>query len=309
MTAVVRAMRTRRAHGKLPQAVSDRRLAIALAAPATLLICVFALYPFVLSFVNAFNAVDVVTGAQSFVGLGNFRDVVTDPAIRAALMRTIAWSLGNIALQVVVGVAVALLLNAGLKGQNIARGLVLFPYMVPAIVVALVFRFMFNDVTGLVNYLLLQAHLISEPIGWLSDPGKVLPTLILVNVWKYSPFFIIIVLARLQTIPAELYEAVKMDGGGRRHSFAAVILPAIMPVLLVGMMLRTIWTAYDFDIPYLLSAGGGPGDSAVTVPLKIQSLAFDSQNIGGASALAVCTAILLMGASYFYLRSYQARDL
>lgn len=289
-------------------AVSDRRLAHLLVLPAFVLIAIFGVYPFVVAVLNSFNHVNISTGALTPVGLDNYVEVFADPQIRAAAWRSVVWTVSNLVLQVVLGVLIALLLNLDLKGQRIARLLVLVPYMVPAIVIALVFRFMFNDVTGVVNYALQSLGLINEPLSWLSDPTMMMTTLVLVNVWKYTPFFVIVVLARLQTIPRDLYEAVAVDGGGWWHRFTAVTLPSIVPVLLGGMILRTIWTAYDFDIPFLLSNGGGPSGSAVTVPLAIRALAFEQQQIGVASALAVCTAILLTGALYFYLRSFRAAE-
>lgn len=297
-----------RSEGTTPKArrtgLSDRQLALAMAAPAALLLLVFAIYPFLMAFWNSFNDVDINTGAAVFIGLENYKAIFTSPETVASMGRSAVWTVSNMVLQVILGVAVALLLNANLKGQRFTRGLVLFPYMVPAIVVALIFRFMFNDVTGIINYGMQKVGLIDEPISWLSDPRMLMTTIVLVNVWKYTPFFMIIVLARLQTISRELYEAVSVDGGGHRHRFTAVTLPAIVPVVLAGMLLRTIWTAYDFDLPFLLSNGGGPGAAAVTVPLEIRHLAFESQSIGQASALAVCAAILLTGASYFYIRGY-----
>ncbi|MGD7789369.1 carbohydrate ABC transporter permease [Propionibacteriaceae bacterium Y1700] len=286
------------------QGLTDRQLAIAMVLPAAVLIIIFAVYPFLIAVWNSFSDVDINTGATSFLGLDNYVSIFSTPAILASMGRSIVWTLSNMVLQVVIGVAVALLLNANLKGQGIFRGLVLFPYMVPAIVVALIFRFMFNDVTGVINFGLQKIGLIDEPMSWLSDPDMLMTTIVLVNVWKYSPFFMIVVLARLQTIDSSLYEAVSVDGGGWRHRFTAVTVPAIVPVVLAGMLLRTIWTAYDFDLPFLLSNGGGPGGAAVTVPLEIRHLAFEQQSIGQASALAVVAAILLTGASYFYIRGY-----
>jgi ABC-type sugar transport system permease subunit len=288
--------------------LTDKALAHLLVLPAFLLIVVFAVYPFFIATWNSFNYVDINTGATTPVGLENYVAIFTDADTRDAFMRTVYWTSSNMILQVVAGVAVAMLLNSGLRGQRLARVLVLIPYMIPAIVAALVFRFMFNDVTGVVNYALQAVGLIDEPLNWLSDPAMMMPTLVLVNVWKYSPFFIIIVLARLQSIPRDLYEAVGIDGGGWRHRMTAVTIPSVIPVVLAGMLLRTIWTAYDFDIPFLLSNGGGPSGSAVTVPLAIRSIAFDSHELGQASALAVCTAILLTGAAYFYLRGYRKSE-
>jgi multiple sugar transport system permease protein len=288
--------------------LSDRQLALALVGPAAVLLAIFAVYPFAMAVVNSVNHVDVTTGAREFAGGANFVAVLSDPQVRAAFARTVVWTVGNMAMQVTIGVGVALLLNAGLRGQTVARGLVLFPYMVPAIVVALIFRVLFNDVTGVVTYVLNRIGLVDGPLGWLSDPDIIMVTLVLVNVWKYSPFFVIVVLARLQTVREELYESVSVDGGGVWHRFRVVTLPSIAPVLLVALLLRTIWTAYDFDIPYLLSSGGGPAGSAVTVPLAIRSIAFEAQSIGRASALAVCTAILLLAAAFVYLRGYRKRE-
>lgn len=288
--------------------LTDRQLAVAMVAPAAILILLFAVYPFLMAAYNSFNDVDINTGATVFNGLDNYVAIFSDPASVAAIVRSVVWTISNMILQVVLGVAVALLLNAGLRFQSAVRGLVLFPYMVPAIVVALIFRFMFNDVTGIINYGLQQIGIIDQPISWLSDPRTLLGTIVLVNAWKYTPFFMIIVLARLQTIPSELYEAVAVDGGHARHRFTTVTLPAIVPVVLAGAMLRTIWTAYDFDLPFLLSNGGGPEQAAVTVPLAIRSLAFETQSIGQASALAVCTAILLTGAAYFYMRGFRRAE-
>ena len=304
---------TRRGHGsdhepKQKRYLSDKALAYILISPALILILVFAVYPFIIAVINSFNLVDINTGLKTPVGLENYVAIFTDEQTRASLFRSVSWTTSNMILQVVTGVAVALLLNINLKGQRIARVLVLIPYMVPAIVAALVFRFMFNDVTGVVNYVLMKVGFIDQPLNWLSDPAMMMPTLVAVNVWKYAPFFIIIVLARLQSIPKDLFEAVAIDGGGWWHRFTAVTLPSIIPVILAGMLLRTIWTAYDFDVPYLLSNGGGPSGSAVTVPLQIRALAFDQQQLGQASALAVCTAILLTGAAYFYLRGYRKSE-
>ncbi|MFJ6415423.1 carbohydrate ABC transporter permease [Paeniglutamicibacter sp. NPDC091659] len=288
--------------------LSDRALAYLLISPALVLILVFAVYPFIVAVINSFNMVDINTGMKTPVGMENYVAIFADANTRDSFLRSISWTTSNMILQVVLGVAVAMLLNLNLKGQRIARVLVLIPYMVPAIVAALVFRFMFNDVTGVVNFVLMKVGLIDQPLNWLSDPAMMMPTLVAVNVWKYSPFFIIVVLARLQSIPKDLFEAVSIDGGGWWHRFTAVTLPSIIPVVLAGMLLRTIWTAYDFDVPYLLSNGGGPSGSAVTVPLQIRALAFDQQQLGQASALAVCTATLLTGAAYFYLRGYRKSE-
>ncbi|GAA0999861.1 hypothetical protein GCM10009555_101600 [Acrocarpospora macrocephala] len=287
--------------------LSDRALAgLLLLAPALVLLVLVA-YPSALAVLSSLFHVDFVTGARRSPGGANYLTVFTDPAIRAATWRTIAWSVGNLAIQVVAGVACALVLNAGLRGQTLARGLVLFPYMVPAVVATLIFRYLFNDVTGLVNYLSQQVGLIDQPVNFLGDPDTVLPTLILVNCWKYTPFITLIVLARLQTVPRSLYDAARLDGAGRLALFRSITLPWIAPSLLAAALLRTIWTAYDFDLPYLL-AYGGPVDASTTLAIQIRKVAFDQQDIGLASALSVCFAILLVAAAVPYVRSFRRSE-
>jgi len=287
--------------------LSDRPLALLFILPAAVLLLIFAVYPFIVAAADSFFRVDFLSGARTWVGLGNYLQVVSDPEIRAAFVRSFVWTVVNVAVQATLGVGIALLLNAQLFGQTLARGLVLFPYVVPAIVTALVFEFMFNDVTGLVNYLLVAAHVVHAPISFLSDPKTVLWTLIAVNCWKYTPFIVIVVLARLQVVPLELYDAAAIDGAGRWSSFRQVTLPWIMPVLIVACMVRTIWTAYEFDLPYLL-AFGGPLGASTTVPIEIRALAFGRQEIGAASALAACAAIILAAGAYWYLRAYRRSE-
>jgi len=287
--------------------LSDRQLAFLLILPAAVLLVAFALYPFVVAALDSLFKINLLTRDRTFLGVDNYLRVVSTPAIQAAFVRTVIWTIANVTIQVGVGVVIALLLNARLRGQTLIRGLVLFPYMVPAVVIALVFRFLFNDLTGLVNVLLQEFGLITKPISFLSSPATVLWTLIVVNSWKYVPFMVIVVLARLQTVPGELYDAASMDGAGRFAAFRHVTLPWILPVLIVATLLRTIWTAYDFDIPYLL-AFGGPLSASTTLPIQIRTLAFGQQQIGLASALAVCVAILLVVAASLYLRAYRTSE-
>lgn len=279
----------------------DRTLAYLLVVPAFVLVAFFAVYPFAIALWNSISYVDLYTGQRTFVGIDNFVAVLTDPFVLAATWRSVIWTVSNMVLQVLVGVVVAMLLNINLRGQRVARTLVLIPYMVPAIVAALIFQYMFNDVTGVVNWAVQAVGLIDRPLGWLSDPDLIMITVVLVNVWKYSPFFTIIVLARLQSVPHDLYEAVSIDGGNWWHRFTTVTLPSIIPVVLAGSLFRTIWTAYDFDIPFLLSGGGGPSGSAITMPLAIRSLAFEQQQYGQASALAICASLLLAVLAAYYL--------
>ena len=282
----------------------DQRLALRLVLPAALLILTFEIYPIALAAFDGFFHVDPYSFARRFVGLANFRRVLTDVEVQASFARSVVFTAVTVALQIALGLAVAMLLNAGLRGQTVARGLVLFPFMVPAVVAALVFRFMFSPVYGALNYVLLSSGILHQPVSFLDSPGTVLWTLIGVQTWKFTPFMVVMLLARLQTVPRDLREAAAIDGAGPTRILLHVTLPWLAPVLLVGAFLRTIWTATTYDLPYLL-AQGGPLHASTTAPIEIRTLAFDRQDIGAASALAVCIGAVLIVLSAGYLRAYR----
>src|SRR5947209_1110057 len=168
--------------GRLPS--SDRLLAYLFILPTAILVGVLALYPLLQAFLDSFYRIDLVSRATSYVGLANYGRLAVDPNVTDAFGRTVIWVVANLLVQTVLGMAIALLLDLPLKGRTLARGLVLFPYMVPAVVAALTFRALFNDVTGAANYLLLSIGAINQPLEWLSAPDLALWTVILVNCWK-----------------------------------------------------------------------------------------------------------------------------
>jgi multiple sugar transport system permease protein len=287
--------------------LSDRRMALLLVLPAALLLAVFSIYPFLQAAGDSLFRIPLATRQSTFVGLANYTQVVQDAQVRQAFLRTIGWTISNIVVQTVLGLLIALLLNARLYGRTLARGLVLFPYMIPAIVVAMVFRFTCNDITGIANYLWLKLPGVHQPIYFLSQPTAALLTVTAVNCWKYTPFIVIVLLARLHTVPHDLYEAAQIDGAGRLGLLWHVTLPWLLPVLFVALLLRTIWTVNDFDVIYLL-AFGGPLGATTTLPLEIRQLAFGLQDLGLASALAVLVAIGVSVVSLAYLWLYQRSE-
>lgn len=287
--------------------VSDRTLALLLVLPAAVLLFVFSVYPFVQAAWDSLYRIPLATRIGTFVGFENYRRLIEEESIRAAFGRTLIWTVGNIVIQAGAGLIIALVLDLKLRGRDLARGLVLFPYMVPAVVVATVFRFTFNDITGIANYLWLKLPWVDRSILFLADPDIALLTVTVVNCWKYTPFIVIVLVARLQTVPRDLYEAARIDGANPWQLFRDVTFPWLRPVFLIALLLRTIWTVNDFDVIYLL-AFGGPLGATTTVPVEIRRLAFGQQDIGLASALAVVVAILIATVSFVYLRLYQQSE-
>ena len=223
--------------------LSDRQLGILFLLPFAVVSCLFVIYPALEAVRLAFYEKLPFQRTLTFVGLDNFRYVFADPVFWAALRQTVLWTLASIVLQTVFGVGIALLLNQTLRGINVFRGLLLFPYMVPTVVIALIWRWMFNPEFGVVNAVLRGSGLISAPIYWLATPLWAMVSTILLNVWKFTPFVVICVLARLQVIPLELYEAAAVDGAGAWRAFLHITLPQLKTVLALVVVFRTIWTS------------------------------------------------------------------
>ena len=297
----------RRDAERLPEGgLSDRSLAMLLVIPAGILLLLFSVYPFIQAAIDSFFTIPL-SGAGTFVGWDNYQNVFQDDRIRDAFFRSIWWTVVNIIVQAGLGLAIALVLNQKLRGRDVARGLVLFPYMVPAVSVALLFRYSFNDITGIVTYLMQKLPWLERPPLFLADPDIAMWTVIAVNCWKYTPFMTIILLARLQTVPRDLYEAARIDGASAWQMFRDITFPWLRPVFLIALLLRTIWTINDFDVIYLL-AFGGPLNATTTLPVEIRRLAFGQQDLGLASALAVLMAVFIAIVSFVYLRMYQRSE-
>jgi ABC-type sugar transport system permease subunit len=213
----------------------------------------------------------------------------------------------SIALQTVLGVAIALLLHQAVRGINVFRGLLLFPYMVPTVVIALIWRWMFNPELGIVNAGLKASGLVRGDIYWFSDPLWAMVSTILLNVWKFTPFVVICVLARLQTIPVEIVEAAQVDGAGAWRRFLHITLPQLKAVLAVVVVFRTIWTFNKFEEIYLLTRGG-PGTSTFNLAVYAFEQATANLKLGVAAATGAVMLALLFAGSVFYLRLIRQQE-
>lgn len=213
----------------------------------------------------------------------------------------------SIVVQLVLGLLISLLLHQELFGRNLARGIVLFPYLVPAIVVALTWRFVLDPTLGVFNRILLDLNIIKQPIALLANRSTALWFVIIAGIWKYTPFMVIMFLARLQVIPVELEEAARLDGAGPLQLFRHITLPWLMPVMIIALLLRTIWTFNEFEMVYLF-AFGGPLFATTTLPVLVRHLAFEARQMGEAAAAATMMAIFLLFTSWAYFTMYQRAE-
>lgn len=282
--------------------LSDRTVGLLFIVPFVLTALLFMVYPIVeairLSFVS-YNPLR--PDLSTYVGLANFAHVFHDPLFWSSFRQATIWTTLSIFFQTVFGVGIALLLHRALSGMALFRGLLLFPYIVPTVVIALIWRWIFNPEIGVVNHALLAVDLIGEPIYWLSSPNMAMASTIMLNVWKYTPFVIICVLARLQTVPLELYDAAKVDGAGPVRRFLDVTLPQLREVLIVVIVFRTIWTFNKFEEIYLLTRGG-PGTSTYNLAVYAFEQSIASLRLGVGAATGVVMMVMLLVGSIVYLR-------
>ncbi len=281
--------------------MKDRTLGVLLLLPAALTVLFVGVYPILNVVYFSLNRWDILEPSGNFVFLRNFGYLFTHPDFWNGLKNSLVWTVGSVFFQFWVGLALALFLHKRFFGRDLYRGLVFFSYLIPTIVIAIVFRFMLNDVTGIIA---LTFRKLGLQLAWFSSPRTSMMSVILVNVWKYFPFVVVCILAQLQTIDQQMYEAARIDGAGTLQQFRHITWPFILPVVFIVLMLRTIWTIKNFDIIKLLT-GGGPLDSTETLPILTYNTVFASFHLGRGSAIAVLMFILLLAASAGYLRLYR----
>jgi multiple sugar transport system permease protein len=240
---------------------------------------------------------------QRWVGLGNYRDILADEEFWDSLWKGTVYAASTTALQLVLGVAMALVLHQAFRGRTAVRALVLFPYMIPTIVAVIVWRWLLNETFGLVDHLLVTWRLVREPIVWLGV-DNIMTSLVAMSVWQFTPFVVVSVLARLQTIPPELYEAARVDGAGAWTRFRHVTLPQLSSVLFVVVLLRSIWMFTKFDTVWLWGEGAGAGREIRTLPVYAYMRTFTYYQAGMGAALSVVMFALLMAATLVYFRLF-----
>ena len=280
-------------------------LGVLLIAPTVLVFCAVIVYPLISAIYLGLFSIYTPTMEGEWVGLDNYRRLLASGEFWRSLLNNVIWTVGTLSLQLIFGILVALMLHRNLVFRPLARSLVLFPYFLSTVVAVLVWRWLFNDLYGVLNHLFMWAGIVDMPVDWLGTMPNAMISLILVGAWKYFPFVVIAVLARLQSIPDELYEAASIDGAGAWGRFADVTLPQLRDVLIVVVLLRTIWDFKEFDLVYLLT-GGGPIIGTQTLPLMVYKEAFALNQMGGASAVAVLMMLVMLLFMVLYLS--RARD-
>ena len=256
-------------------------------------------YPLLLTFKYSFQEVSLIGSENNFVGFRNYIRVLTDEKFYNTLILTFKWAVLTIAIKIVIGFIMALLLNAELYFKKALRFLVLIPWAIPQVVVAILWTWILDGQYGYLNYYLQQFGFVEEVIRWLSDPNLALISTSIVDAWVGIPLITMIFLSGLSSINDSLYESAKVDGANIFQMLIYITLPIMKKVFLIALTLTTIWTFNSFNIIYVLT-GGGPMDATETMMIKIYHEAFGKYNLGMSSTLSVIVFIILIVLSILY---------
>lgn len=266
-------------------------------APALILIIAVMLVPLAIGISYAFRDIQLLNPfSGGFIGLQHFRDLSKDAAFYGALKNTLWWTGASVVLQFIFGLILALLLDKPFFGRAIVQALVFLPWAVPSFLAGLNWSWLFNPVIGPIPHWLYAMGLMSEPGNILSDPHYAMWGPIIANVWWGIPFFAITLLAALQAIPRDLYEAASIDGASWFERFRSITLPFLAPTIAITVLLRTVWVSNFADLIVVMT-GGGPADRTQIVASYIFTQAFRRLDFGYASAIALVLLILLLAYS------------
>ena len=236
-----------------------------------------------------------------WVGLKHYLAVFQDEVFWISLRHTVIWIAITVPAQALLGLATALLLNQQFPWRPLARALIIIPWALPSVVIALMWAWIYDSNYGILNDLLLRIGLLETSIPWLANPDTALYAIILTLTWQGFPFFAVMILAGLQSIPRSYYEAASLDGASNLRQFWHITLPGISGVLFTAFLLRVIWVANSMDVIFVMT-GGGPGYATYTLPLYAFIEARTNLDFGYGSALAMSFTILLLGIVVLYLR-------
>lgn len=280
--------------------LSDGAFALLLTAPGIALFAAIIFYPLVSALFTGFFRQDLRLPGREFVGLDNFAYWLNGDLF-TILEQTLVFTVGATLAPFAVGFALALALNTGIRGSGFLRGVFLFPWVIPGVVVSFLWMWIFNANYGVLNGVLVQAGIIEDSVAWLGRPGTAMLAVIVTKTWASFPWMMVMLLAGLQTVPKELHEAASMDGAGAIRRFFAVTWPQVRGVASIVLLLEFIWNFQHFDTIYVLT-GGGPAGTTETFATAVYQTAFSGFDIGRATALGGLWMVLLLLLVVVYLR-------
>lgn len=279
--------------------MTDQRVGLLFALPAIILLVGILGFPAVAAILQSFN---LLWGTGDGLKLANYTSLLADVQFLQAFRNTILFVSSTVTIHLVLGLGVAMLLNADVRGKWLFRVTAILPWTVPDVISGILWRFMFDPLAGFVNSLFATLGLIREPIDWLGDPNLAFAAVVFAEGWRGYPFIMLILLAGLQSIPQHQYEAAQLDGASTWQSFLHVTIPNLKPMLFVAAVLDLIWQARLFGLVFGMT-GGGPGNATEVMPLLIYRNYFEFFNSSYAASMAVVLAAVMLVFAVPYVRS------
>jgi multiple sugar transport system permease protein len=297
-----------RKRGLLSYQTKMRLLPLAYVAPATALFALLMLYPMVA--VLRYSLLDraITKKDAAFVGLENYQTTFSDPVFWQAAGHTVYFAVMSVIFHLLIGLAFALMLNSERINptiRNVLRVLYILPWLFTAVIIAIIWRLLL-DPEGVINGVLMSLHIVDFKVEWFSSPNTALHALTFVNIWAGYPLYMVSLLAGLQGIPRDLYEAASIDGANAFQKFRHVTIPQLTPIMISIALLDFIWTMQVFALVWM-TTGGGPIYTTEMLSTYTYKLAFSRYEFSLASASAVCILILSMSMTYFYIKHQKAR--
>ena len=284
---------------------SDRRLGYLLVAPVVILLLAVTAYPLIYNVWNSFHFdnLSYANLPHDFVGWSNFAKMFHSSQWVAALQRTLAFTVVTIVFDMVVGLALALMMHRKFRGRGFLRASILVPWAMPTVVSAMLWKSMFDPNSGFVDYILAAFHPAWGGLAWVNaNESRAWTAIFIADSWKNIPFVAILLLAGLQVIPNEVYEAARMDGASWWQSFTRVTLPMLKPAISVALIFRTLQALLVFDVIYILT-GGGPGNSTETLSFLSYNTFIINTDFGLGGAMSIVLVLLALAVSFVYVRA------
>ncbi|MDF1598911.1 sugar ABC transporter permease [Mesorhizobium sp. YIM 152430] len=285
----------------------SKALAFALVAPALLFLGATLGWPLVQAIQLSLQDVRVIGSPGSFVGLDNYARILSGPAFWNATGLSIVWVVANAIVQTILALVAAIILNEKFPGVRIARSWIILTWIVPTVVVVVIWRWLFSTSGGMINPLLIQMGILERPVGFFATPWTAMATLVFINSWRWFPFIALMMLAGLTRIPDDLYEAARLDGANAWMRFCRITWPLLAPTLGVLAVIGTLLSFNVFDIIWLLTSGGPAGGSR-TLPVLIYETAFKGYRLSEAATISVMTTIFLMAFAVIATRALDRTD-
>jgi trehalose/maltose transport system permease protein len=281
-----------RGRGLAPLQRRQTRLAWILMAPALAAVAFVAIYPLALTIYQSFTNEQFLRGLQpiEWVGLENYRNLLEDTIFRDSVVTTIKFTVITVFFEFVLGMIIALVVNSGFKGRGVMRAVMLVPWAIPTVISAQMWKWMYDDVFGVINDAMTRLHLIDNNVAWISQPETALGAVAAVDIWKTTPFVALLLLAGLQVIPHELYEASEVDGASKWQQFWRITMPLLRPAILVTLIFRTLDALRVFDVFFVFF---GSRLDTQTMAIYDQNTIVSTGDVGYGAAVSVAIFLII----------------